>query len=107
MKQLLNITDGLTANPDKKVIFTTNLPNISNVDDALLRPGRCYTVLKFDRLKDDDLARAANSISDDLYEKLDHATEYTVAELYAVYNGETREVEQTESAKTKSFGFSS
>lgn len=47
MKKLLNITDGLTSNPEKKVIFTTNLPNLNQVDTALLRPGRCYKALFF------------------------------------------------------------
>ena len=49
MKQVLNITDGLTANPSKKVIFSTNLPSLNRVDPALLRPGRCFEKLQFSR----------------------------------------------------------
>lgn len=30
---------------DQKIIFTTNLPNVGDIDEALLRPGRCFSVL--------------------------------------------------------------
>jgi hypothetical protein len=26
----------------RKIIFSTNLPNIGDLDDALIRPGRCF-----------------------------------------------------------------
>lgn len=103
MKQLLNITDGLTANPDKKVIFTTNLPNISTVDPALLRPGRCYTVLQFNPLEGKDLYDAAESIDEYLADKINLEGSYTVAELYAVHNGEAEDT--TAEVNNTTFGF--
>jgi ATP-dependent 26S proteasome regulatory subunit len=26
----------------RKIIFSTNLPNVGDLDDALIRPGRCF-----------------------------------------------------------------
>jgi hypothetical protein len=102
MKQLLNITDGLTANPDKKVIFSTNLPNINSVDPALIRAGRCYDILHFDRLQGDDLLAAIDFI-DPNHEKFKNITmdHYTVAELFQILNGE----EHREIKNVSRFGF--
>ena len=47
MHRFLNVGDGLVSNADKKLIFTTNLPNISSIDSALIRPGRCFDVMSF------------------------------------------------------------
>ena len=45
MSRFLNVSDGLIKLPEKKVVFTTNLSDFGRVDQALLRPGRCYGVL--------------------------------------------------------------
>lgn len=50
MHRFLNVGDGLISTGTKKIIFTTNLPSIKDVDEALLRPGRCFDVMKFGRL---------------------------------------------------------
>lgn len=47
MAKFLNVGDGVISFPDKKIIFTTNLPSISDIDPALIRPGRCFDVLHF------------------------------------------------------------
>lgn len=47
MHKFLNIGSGLISSAKKKIIFSTNLPNIRDVDEALVRPGRCYDVLEF------------------------------------------------------------
>jgi len=44
LHRFLGIADGVVRAQHRKVIFTTNLPNINDIDDALLRPGRCYAV---------------------------------------------------------------
>jgi hypothetical protein len=46
MTGLLNTTAGLVGT-DTKVIVTTNLPTLRDVDEALLRPGRAFRVLHF------------------------------------------------------------
>lgn len=46
MARFLNVSDGLIQMPHKKLIFTTNLASLKDVDPALLRPGRCYDILE-------------------------------------------------------------
>jgi hypothetical protein len=57
MHRFLNLGDGLMSTGRKKIIFSTNLPSIRDIDDALLRPGRCFDVMRFGRLSADE-ARA-------------------------------------------------
>ncbi|SRR6266852_6123946 len=45
MSRFLNISDGLIKIPNKKMVFTTNILDFQNVDDALMRPGRCFGIL--------------------------------------------------------------
>lgn len=52
MHKFLNIGDGLVTMQDKKLIFSTNLPSINDIDDALLRPGRCFDIIQFRGLND-------------------------------------------------------
>lgn len=101
MKQLLNITDGLTANYKKRVIFSTNLPSLSMVDPALIRPGRCYDVLDFSAYQGEDLVNACKVLNINI----DHLQNksYTLAELYSIKNGE--EMNTSIVGKRSSFGF--
>lgn len=46
MSALLNATAGIVSR-DVKIIISTNLTNTDKIDDALMRPGRCFKVLKF------------------------------------------------------------
>jgi ATP-dependent 26S proteasome regulatory subunit len=41
----------------RKIIFTTNLPNIGDIDEALLRPGRCFGSINIRTLQRDEAAR--------------------------------------------------
>jgi hypothetical protein len=103
LKMLLNISDGLTANPDKFVIFSTNLPSLNRVDPALIRPGRCFGVLQFDRLKGDDLDAAIDVIGRDKFKNINYNNDgYTIAELFAIANGEQLD---SENKITSKFGF--
>ena len=47
MHKFLNVSDGLISAADKKMVFSTNLPNRTDIDEALMRPGRCYDVVEF------------------------------------------------------------
>ena len=42
LHRFLTIADGVVRSQGRKIIFSTNLPNVGDLDDALLRPGRCY-----------------------------------------------------------------
>lgn len=89
MKQLLNITDGLTANPTKKVIFSTNLPSIKDVDSALLRAGRCFQVINFNKLKGEDLLNANKVVGvEGITQEYADNNPITIGELFAIKNGE-------------------
>lgn len=50
ISRFLNIGDGLIKLKQKKLIFSTNLNNISDIDAALIRPGRCFDILSFKSL---------------------------------------------------------
>lgn len=42
MHKLLAGTDGFLRNTNKKIVLTTNLTNVGDIDSALLREGRCF-----------------------------------------------------------------
>jgi len=54
MHKFLNVSDGLISAADKKMIFSTNLPNVTDIDPALMRPGRCFDVVQFRLLTIDE-----------------------------------------------------
>lgn len=47
MHKFLNVSDGLVSAADKKIVFSTNLPNVRDIDPALVRPGRCFDIIEF------------------------------------------------------------
>lgn len=92
--RFLNIGDGLIKMKDKKLIFSTNLPNVNDIDPALLRPGRCFQVINFRNLTATEAKVIADTRGFEL--PVDKNT-YTLAE---VFNSPVK----TEGAKSK-FGF--
>ena len=62
MSQLLNSLSGITSEKDKKIIISTNLPNLDKVDPALIRPGRCYRTLYFSLLSKEEANEARRAI---------------------------------------------
>ena len=101
MKKLLNITDGLTSNPDKKVIFTTNLTNLNSIDPALIREGRCYGTFKFDLLAQEEAKLVAKDL--DINPELIVNSTYSLAQLFAIKNNKLKVLKHQNSAP--SFGF--
>jgi hypothetical protein len=45
LHRFLAIADGVIRAQGRKIIFTTNLPNVGDLDEALLRPGRCFAAI--------------------------------------------------------------
>lgn len=45
LHRFLAIADGVVRAQGRKIIFSTNLPNVGDLDDALIRPGRCFARL--------------------------------------------------------------
>jgi hypothetical protein len=54
MHRFLNVSDGLISASNKKLVFSTNLPSVRDIDDALMRPGRCFDVMEFRPLTRDE-----------------------------------------------------
>lgn len=42
LHRFLMVADGVVRAQGRKLLFTTNLPNLGAIDEALLRPGRCF-----------------------------------------------------------------
>jgi len=87
---LLNLSDGMLGDfLSLQIICTINCP-ISDIDQALLRPGRLITHRKFERLDPDQASKLAAHLGRSLPEKDD----YSLAE---VFTGE----EQTTVSRTR------
>ena len=83
MHKFLNVGDGLITTKNKKLIFSTNLPSVKDIDPALVRPGRCFDVLTFDYLNKDQAKILANTIGSSL--PTDSLT-YSIADVFHKQN---------------------
>jgi hypothetical protein len=97
MHRFLNVGDGLVTTRGKKMIFSTNLPSIRDIDPALVRPGRCFDILHFDALNIKDATVLAKKIGVELPEKGSKGS-YSIAEIY-------NEKNNIEVESTSKFGF--
>ena len=95
LHRFLSIADGVVRAQGRKIIFSTNLPNVGDLDDALIRPGRCFARLSTRELSKEEaknlLVRIcvdkeldADSVEAVLY-KTDKA-KYSLAEIYKAVN---------------------
>lgn len=93
LHRFLSCSDGLFQAHGRKMIFSTNLPSRLSIDDALLRPGRCFACVESRKLTRDE----TSTLLDVMFEddgasagtaKLLHSQEFTekssLAEIYAV-----------------------
>jgi hypothetical protein len=80
MHRFLNVGDGLVTTKGKKMIFSTNLPSIRDIDSALVRPGRCFDIVTFAELNHDE----ANALSKRLGvgEAEEGKSKYSIAEIF-------------------------
>lgn len=62
MHRFLATADGVTRSQGRKIIFTTNLPNVLDIDDALTRPGRCYAIRNLRNLTPEEARTLARRI---------------------------------------------
>lgn len=65
MHRFLGIADGIARAQNRKIIFTTNLPNITDLDPALIRPGRCFAVKQIRSLTPEEAQALARRICGD------------------------------------------
>jgi hypothetical protein len=80
MHKFLNVGDGLVTTKNKKMIFSTNLPSIRDIDPALIRPGRCFDIVNFSPLNEQQAQALAKRID----VKYDSKTEgqYSIADIF-------------------------
>lgn len=81
MSKILNVSDGIIDTSKAKFIFTTNLRDTSEIDSALIRPGRCFDVLQFRPLDLEEARVAAAAIGKELIEE-PGKNQYTAAEIF-------------------------
>lgn len=79
MHRFLNVGDGLVTTKGKKMIFSTNLPSIRDVDPALIRPGRCFDILSFEPLTKKQAEALAKKVDVKLE---DDKSNWSIAEIF-------------------------
>ena len=79
MAKFLNVGDGLVSSKGKKLVFSTNLSSVNDVDPALLRPGRCFDVLRFGTLNKEQALKLASDFGLEL--TIDKKS-YTIADVF-------------------------
>lgn len=98
MHRFLNVGDGLVTVKGKKIIFSTNLPNIKDIDEALLRPGRCFSVVNFRELTTSESKKLAAKIKVE-YNFTDDKETYSISEIFSgTRNSDNKKIK-------KGFGF--
>jgi hypothetical protein len=87
--RFLAVADGVVRAQGRKILFTTNLPNVHDIDDALLRPGRCFRNVRTRSLSRTEAAGLLrrfhrSEVSDALIDEAlpDGAASVTLAEIY-------------------------
>lgn len=81
MHRFLNVGDGLVTTKGKKMIFSTNLPSIRDIDSALIRPGRCFDIVTFDQLSYDEAKTLADKLGVSL-PVVNMDGKYSIAEVF-------------------------
>jgi energy-coupling factor transporter ATP-binding protein EcfA2 len=82
MHRFLNVGDGLISMRGKKLIFSTNLPSIRDVDNALVRPGRCFDVVTFDNYTLEQAETLAKKLNVTFEKKENKSDTYSLAEVF-------------------------
>jgi ATP-dependent 26S proteasome regulatory subunit len=80
LHRFLTIADGVVRSQGRKVIFSTNLPNVGDLDDALIRPGRCFARIHVRTLTRTEAQALADEIAAGDSEKLARASVALAAE---------------------------
>lgn len=81
---ILNMSDGLMSDIFNIKFICTFNTDIENIDEALLRPGRCFVNYEFKPLE----AEKASKLLESLGHKIDESRDMTLAEIYNYKEGE-------------------
>jgi hypothetical protein len=103
MHRFLNVGDGLVTTKGKKMIFSTNLPSIRDIDSALVRPGRCFDIVTFDQLNVEEAHTLADKLGVTLPAKPrgKETEKYSIAEVFH----EQTHSHDAKSASSRKVGF--
>lgn len=94
LHRFLAIADGVVRAQGRKIVFSTNLPNVKDLDDALIRPGRCFARVSVRELSFDEaqalLAALCGTDAEALVVALDGLgrlpnKHYALADVYKLY----------------------
>jgi hypothetical protein len=92
ISKILNASDGLVKMPSKKLIFTTNLPTVGDIDPAIMRPGRCFDVMEFRQLSKEEAVEAGKKIGVNKDAILELGEEkYSLADIFSIKNARSKE----------------
>jgi hypothetical protein len=80
LHRFLAVADGVVRAQGRKIIFTTNLPNIGDLDEALLRPGRCFASMNMRLLQRDEATRLAAKLCGNDADRVSTAVEKAFAD---------------------------
>ena len=123
LHRFLNIADGVASAHGKKIIFSTNLPSVRDIDDALIRPGRCFAHVLLPELGIleargllERLSKLSGIPVDPAWNRLGGSTRKTasLAEVYAAHRAHTAQIQKHQGLQSHvrsatdrvSFGFS-
>ena len=95
ISNILNMSDGLMSDIFNIKFICTFNTDINNIDEALLRPGRCFVNYEFKPLE----AEKASKLLESLGHEVDKPREMTLAEIYN-YKEEDKPIQ-----KPKKIGF--
>lgn len=112
ISKILNVSDGLIKLPKKKLIFTTNLKDVNEIDSAVYRLGRCFDVLNFRSLTVEEAKEAAEFVGVDLESKRHKRgtdiESYTLADIFflkSIGDNEDPFVKKNQDRLKRGFGF--
>jgi len=78
LHRFLAVADGVVRAQGRKIIFTTNLANVKDIDEALLRPGRCFANVRTRNLRREEAGLLMQRMIRD-----GHVAHATLEELFA------------------------
>ncbi len=75
LHRLLTIADGVVRSQRRNIVFSTNLPKVGDLDEALVRPGRCFARLFVRKLTAEEAQALAVEIAAGDAEKAGRVTQ--------------------------------
>lgn len=82
LHRFLAIADGVVRAQGRKIVFSTNLPNVGDLDDALIRPGRCFARVHVRNLTAEEAQALAAEIDPRKTLATGEARKRSLAEIY-------------------------